>query len=445
MGAVRPDVGGNVPAQRYVPGMASDRAGSTDAAPGPVAGPGSTVDVEVERLVAGGESLGRERGRYESDGRVVLMRGGLAGERVRATITEAHRSWVRADIDEVLISSGDRVVPPCPSRIAGCGGCDWMHLAAERQLEAKLEVARDALRRLARLDGTDELIAAGGSVSPFEYRTTIRVIGDADLHPSFRREGSHALVPSEPCRVVHRGLAEILGRIRIEPGVEVTLRVSAATGEATAVWTGRADAVSGLSGHVGTGPEAVIHEVIAGTRLRVSAPSFFQSGPEAAELLVAAVKAAAPELDEARSVVDAYGGVGLFGATTTRRDAHITVVEASRSAAADALVNLAQRSHHVICTDVERWKPDRRRRSEPIDVLIADPARAGLGRRGSEVLAAHRPGVLVLVSCDPAAAARDLSLLVHAGYRLRSAVVLDLFPQTHHVEIVSALERSGRA
>lgn len=408
-------------------------------------GPGSVIEVDIERLVAGGDGLGRERGRYESDGRVVLMRGGLAGERVRATISEAHRSWVRAEAVEILVTSSDRVEPACPSRIAGCGGCDWMHLAPERQLEAKLEVARDAMRRIGRLEAVDELVVPGATVSSVDYRTTIRVIGDAQGHPSFRREGSHALVSAQPCLIVHRQLAAILQRVRIDPGVEVTVRVSAATGEATALWTGRRDAVSELGGHVGTGPDAVIHEVIAGTRLRVSAASFFQSGPQAAELLVAAVKDAAPELESAMVVVDAYGGVGLFGATTTRRDAQITVVEASRSAAADALVNLAERSHHVICTDVERWKPDRRQRGEPIDVLIADPARAGLGRRGAEVLAAHRPQVLVLVSCDPAAAARDVRLLVDAGYRLRSAAVLDLFPQTHHVEIVSALERSSHA
>jgi tRNA/tmRNA/rRNA uracil-C5-methylase (TrmA/RlmC/RlmD family) len=89
----------------------------------------------------------------------------------------------------------------------------------------------------------------------------------------------------------------------------------------------------------------------------------------------------------------------------------------------------------VVRTAVERW------RSWRADVVVADPPRAGLGRRAVGRLAATGAGRLVLVSCDAPALARDVGLLAAAGFRFVDATVLDLFPQTPHVEVVSRFDR----
>jgi 23S rRNA (uracil1939-C5)-methyltransferase len=243
-----------------------------------------------------------------------------------------------------------------------------------------------------------------------------------------RRQASHDVVPLDDCPVAHPALSRLLGQVRAAGEGEVALRVSAATGQATALSSCRLTVPDG----VGVGRRAHLHERVAGVDLRVSAGSFFQSGPQAAELLVAEVRAAVG--DQHGALFDAYGGVGLFAATVASPEHEVVVVESSASACADARVNLAGRTATVVESPVERWRP-----TQPFDVVVADPARAGLGRPGVEAVVGARR--IVLVSCDPMSCARDVRLLADHGYRLRRSAVLDLFPHTAHVEVVSVLER----
>jgi len=113
------------------------------------------------------------------------------------------------------------------------------------------------------------------------------------------------------------------------------------------------------------------------------------------------------------------------------------VVESSADACADATVNLRAHDARIDNVTLENW------RSTAAGLVIADPARAGLGKLGVEKLIATGTPRLVLVSCDPVAFARDARLLTDAGLRLTGGEVLDLFPNTHHLEVVGAFERPG--
>lgn len=387
--------------------------------------------IDLERHVAGGEVLGRD-----DRGRVVLVSGGLPGESVRLGDIVDHRSWSRAVVDDVLVAAPERVAIGCPSRIDGCGGCDWMHLDPTCWLDAKVDVTAETLARLAGLGDLQPIGA--GSVPARHYRTTVRIVGTDRRRAGFRRERSHDAVDASPCLVTHRDLQRIVSAIELDPGTEVEVRVSVATGAAT-VRVVDGDGGIGLPAGVELGETAHLDETVAGTSLRVSAGSFFQSGPAAAELLVETVGALAPELDGADTVLDAYGGIGLFAATVASSAKHSMVVESSPIAVADALVNLADRSAEVVRRRFEHW----RHRGRPFDVAIADPARRGLRRAGVEALVSAGAPVVVLVSCDVAAGARDLNLLVEAGYRVDEVRVLDLFPQTHHLEMVTRLVRAS--
>jgi 23S rRNA (uracil1939-C5)-methyltransferase len=126
--------------------------------------------------------------------------------------------------------------------------------------------------------------------------------------------------------------------------------------------------------------------------------------------------------------------------------ARVTLIESAATAVADAKVNLqAWREYaefHQI--DVEDWVFDAaqstgRQTAVPVDIVIADPARQGLDRAGLNALVATSAPVIILISCDPAAAARDLRLAEQAGYQIEAVKVLDVFPHTHHVELVSRL------
>lgn len=393
--------------------------------------PAATVRVRPERFVAGGEALG-----HDADGRVVFVRGGVPGDDVTIDIVEDRGDWARGLVAEVHQPAPDRTELPCERRRAGCGGCDWQHVALAAQLPAKVAIVSEALRRTGRL--RDAELRPGSTVPDRGYRTTVRVIGDGDGRASFRIERSHATVPATGCLTAHPGLLPVLDAMRVTPELEVTLRISAATGAVTARWDRRRGDVAGLPSTVAVGPAAVLVEDVAGHRLRVSAGSFFQSGPAAAELLVESVRRAAPELGWARLVLDAYAGVGLFAVAATDASSRLVTIESARSAVADCRANLAGRDAHIEHGEVGAWRPDPTWR---FDVAIADPARSGLGRPGVAAMVAVAAPVLVLVSCDPVALARDAALLARHGYRHDGSEVLDLFPHTHHVEVVTRFVR----
>jgi len=155
-------------------------------------------------------------------------------------------------------------------------------------------------------------------------------------------------------------------------------------------------------------------------------------------LLVSLVGAAAGReylSGERGTVVDAYGGIGLFTATLLDRDVPCIVVESNERACADADRNLEHHDVEIVCIAVEQWH------AQPAGLVIADPARAGLGRAGVASLLATEAERIVLVSCDPVAGARDARLLVDAGYDAHGVTVVDVFPHTHHVEVVAAFDR----
>jgi 23S rRNA (uracil1939-C5)-methyltransferase len=402
--------------------------------------------------VAGGAALARDDG-----GRVVFVHGALPGEAVRAEITSAKRDFAHARAVEVVEASPDRIQPPCPYVRDGCGGCDLQHLAPDAQPAVKAAIVTDALRRLGRID--DPPVVVGATLPSTGFRTTVRAaVGDLGGRLGFRAPHSHEVVAVERCLVAHPLVDQLLTAGRYEGCDEVTIRVGAATGERLVIAdptaagvelpddldvraevpVAGADVTTTVVGgdELAAGTRAWIHEVVDGHRFRISARSFFQTRPDGAAALVDAVRrAGGDELASATTVVDAYAGVGLFAALTTPSGARIIAVESSASSVADARINLVEHDAKIIKARVERWHPS------AADVVIADPARAGLTRDGVRAITGTRAPVIVLVSCDAAALGRDAALLAREGYRLEVTEVVDLFPQTHHVEVVSRFAR----
>jgi len=404
--------------------------------------------VSVERMVAGGDGMARL-----ADGRVVFIDGAITGERVSIEITANKKDFARARIVEILEASAHRVAPPCRFVEAGCGGCSWQHLAINQQMPTKVAIVSEALRRTAKLSDShiSALVTTGSSVVPTAFRTTLRMAVLQDGGLGFRRAASNDLVATDECLVSHALLNEIIATARAINTDEVTLRCGASTGE-RAVWLhderGRGR-ITGLPDDVKVGVEAIVHEKVAGVTLRMMMTSFFQSSLEAAELLVETVReAATPDALSGQygRVIDAYGGVGLFAATLLKPEVPLTLIETSESSCRDAKVNLAEHLRQTLDTaspsqivrgNVEQWSP------VEAGLVIADPARTGLGPQAVSKLVATNARRIVLVSCDAVAGARDLRLLIDADYELEKVTVLDLFPHTPHIEIVSVLQRKA--
>jgi len=400
---------------------------------------GSADSVRITGVAAGGSGIARE-----PSGRVLFVEGALPGELVVAELIAERRDHARADAVEVVEPAPGRVAPPCPWVAAGCGGCGWQHVAPGLQRELKARMVADALRRPGGV--ADPLVGPGPDLPATGYRTTLRGVADDAGRFALRAQRSHDLVAVPTCLVAHPLVAEVLAGGRFPPGAEVTVRVGARTGERLVVVDGPGgggpvvvpDGVRVVTGaELAAGRRAWLHEEVAGVRLRVSARSFFQSGPGAAEALVAAVVDAAGPMGPDDRLADLYGGVGLFAATAGR-GARAVLVEASASAAADARVNLRDLAGpaRVVRSDVARWRPRR------MDVVVADPPRAGLARAGVRTVAGTHARRVVLVSCDAGSLGRDVASLRAAGYRWVSSTLVDAFPHTPHVEVVTRLDRA---
>ncbi len=412
------------------------------------------LELTCTALANGGDGIGRH-----PDGRVMFLTGALPNEDVRVNITQNKKDFARATVTEVLQASPERETPSCPEVAKGCGGCGWQHVTPAAQTNFKRTVVVDALRRIAKLHrftdiDADTLVTLAPPLPVGGHRTTVRA-AIRDGRAGFRRAGSSDIILVDGCETAHPRLVEIMAGARFTDVDEVTLRYSIRTGKTLLIADPSAQGVNLekvpnprsitvlAADEVDKSP-ASLTESIDGVDLRVSAGSFFQTRTDGAQQLVRIVTSLVDDERAAGAdlLIDLYGGVGLFAATVGRDFDAVLCVERSELSASDAEHNLL--SHHesaVVCVDVDRWDAEPYVH-ERYPVVIADPARAGLGARGVETLLLCESQVIVLISCDAASYGRDTALLAEAGYELRQSIVVDMFPETPHVEIVSKFVRT---
>ena len=369
----------------------------------------------------------------DSTGRVVFVEGALPGETVNVELVRVEKRWSRARVVKVLDPSPLRVPVSCIHRLAGCGGCDLLHVAPEYQLTMKASIVIEQL-------GRSDVAAPEPVLRTLEDdggRTTVR---SAVLNgkAGYRVGGSHEVVLPESCGAVDPAAEQLLLEGRYGEATEITIRVGSRTGERLVLVDGPApevtvpdDVLVVSTDELDAGRRAWIHEEAAGRRWRISARSFFQNRPAGVDALVEVVGGMVDDLGANGPMVDAYAGIGIFAGTIGQgRDVH--AVERGRDSLADARINLDADRVKIVGSAVENWKAVR------ASLVVADPAREGLGQRGVEVLTACDPELFVLVGCDPGSFARDAGLLAGAGLRLDRMTVVDLFPGTSHVETIGA-------
>jgi 23S rRNA (uracil1939-C5)-methyltransferase len=412
---------------------------------------GDVLEVEIERVVPGGAGMAHARGL------TVFVPLAAAGDRLRVRVERVKGGVAFAALKEIVAPGPERVEPPCPY-FGRCGGCDFQQLNYAAQLAAKVEIVRDCLRRIARIDPPAE-IPVTPSPAEWRYRSRARWQHDPRTdHFGYYELASHRVVDVAECPVVVPELQGALARLRaaLDPrspsDAQQVLNRSrsnpspgarASTSEQQQMDAREFEAVAGddgvsLSPPLDEADDAERTRTIAGERYRFDAACFFQINHS---LLAALVREAVGD-ERGEAAVDLYCGVGLFTLPLARRFARVTGVEANAAAAAFARRNLADAAltdARVETAQVGDWLSRRAARLAPVDLLLLDPPRAGAERGALEGMIALRPRRVVYVSCDPATLARDLRGLASAGYALDSLAAFDMFPQTHHVETVARL------
>jgi len=388
--------------------------------------------------VYGGEGLARH------EGQVVFLPYVLPGERVQVRAERAAQpGYLRPHSMDLLEASPARVDALCPY-YGRCGGCHYQHAPYELQLSAKRAILAEELRRLGKIEPPEEIAVLAGE--PFGYRNRVQ-LRVAHGHLGYREARSPKLCGILHCPIASPALNAAIGTLvemlrdlrwpRFLRGLELfsdgqKLQVNVIETEAPVArrffdWC--AETLPGLV------EGALDYE----GRFRVSPHSFFQVNRFLVDQLVeAAVEGAGGE-----TAADVYAGVGLFSLALARRFGQVQAVESGAGAVRDLQFN-AERAGAANLQGQQATAEDYLTKLErPPEFVLLDPPRAGLGKVVVRRLAELKPPRLALVSCDPATLARDLAGLLLAGYRIEKLTLVDLFPQTFHLETVARLALSG--
>jgi 23S rRNA (uracil1939-C5)-methyltransferase len=397
--------------------------------------------VTVEKLVYGGDGLAR------LDGRVTLAPFALPGERIRAAAEREKPGLIRARTLEVMEAAAERVAPRC-EYFGRCGGCHYQHAGYEFQLASKRAILAEELRRLGKIEPPEEIAVV--AAEPWGYRNRAQLhIEDGRM--GYREARSHKLCAIDGCPIaspkINETLGALAGMLRDSRWPRFVRSIEIFTDERqvqlNVLEAGRPVARRFFDWCAENIPGLVAGAVDYQDRFRVSRDAFFQVNRFLADRLAAIALEGAGA--EGETALDLYAGVGLFSLELARRFRQVTAVEAGAAAAGDLLFNAERAALTNLRVERGTTEAHLDGLERAPDFVLLDPPRAGLGRAVVQRLIDLRPPGITIVACDPATLARDLAALVATGYRMEKMTLIDLFPQTYHLETVVRLRDHGRA
>jgi 23S rRNA (uracil1939-C5)-methyltransferase len=437
----------------------------------------------IEKLIYGGDGLARLPADDRGRGKAVFIPFVLAGESIEASLTEEKPGFARAKAEAIIDASPHRMQPRCPY-FARCGGCHYQHASYQHQLEIKIDILHENLRRIAKLELTNEIEVHPSPPWNYRNRSRLQIRTQPEFAAGYFKLGSHEVLPVEQCPIssplINRGIAALwqISRTGKTPeglreaeffanadDTQLLVELSCASEAPESSLKSLAEVLrTALPEIVGVvafreakprEKSASAEEQLVGTdyltyqtqrfAYRVGAGSFFQTNRHLIDELVNIVtQEASGDL-----ALDLYAGVGLFSTALACNFRHVVSVEPSHRANSDLQSNLPPNGEAVKAT-AEQYLSQHSDKGQAgrivsakqkPDLVVLDPPRRGLGQPLARCLADMAAARLIYVSCDPATLARDLVPLLAAGYRVDQAHVIDLFPQTYHLESILKLVR----
>ncbi|MBQ3842429.1 MAG: 23S rRNA (uracil(1939)-C(5))-methyltransferase RlmD [Ruminiclostridium sp.] len=443
------------------------------------------VRLTIESITGEGSGVGRY------DGMVVFVPFTAVGDLLDVRIVKTGKSYCYGRTEKIITPSPDRVSPDC--KVFGkCGGCAFRHISYEAELRAKEDIIRSAFTRIGGLDPEFLPIIAGDCRSSYRNKAQYPVGRDKDgnIASGFYAARSHRIVPCEECLLE----PEIFGDIRsfalkqaaglkISPYNEelhngvlrhICIRKGHYSGEICVVLVVRRNVpelkklasalmkqfpqIKGVAENINKEITNVIFgdtdiplcgdteikDTMLGKNFTISPRSFYQVNTPMAERLY--TEAANLAMPDGKTVIDLYCGIGTVGLSMsdnvkTLIGAEI-VPEAVENAKANATANGCGNAE-FFCGDAGKVTSLLREKGIKADIVTVDPARKGCDTETLNNIVSFSPERIVMISCNPATAARDCKYLTEHGYRAVSVQGVDLFPRTIHVESVCLLIRQN--
>jgi len=425
--------------------------------------------IDIQRIVPGGRGIGFHQGQ------AVFAPLAVPGDRMEILRWTDRKGYLEVLESHLTHPSPERVSPPCPY-FGSCGGCNFQQMSGLQQLAAKQDMLIDAFRRVGKIQVETPQIRLH-ACEPLGYRNRLQlkpIQSGEGLSWGFYKTGSHEVCAVEACLIASKALWPHLEILRKE--LAILPQVAARLDEVEVFWGDDKECLVTLTlrdvprdfnevlspmesakesleshgfsvslfdskgqFHLLCGP-GFVWKTVGGFRYRVSHGAFFQvNDPMLSELQSTATQGLAGQ-----SALELFSGVGFFTIPLSRNFEQVEVVEGNPFAVKDLEENLRENrveNCRISGSDLSAALRADRWRAGQFDLLFIDPPRSGLPKTTVEAIAHVGCPNFVYVSCDPATLARDLKILLSSGYDIVSLDLLDLFPQTHHLETIARLRK----
>lgn len=426
-------------------------------------------------------------GRYE--GMTVFIPFTVVGDVIDCRIVKVQKSFCYGKVESLVAPGGSRIKPDCPNYYK-CGGCNMRHMTYSAELEAKQGFVRDAFTRIGGFEMLPEEIAPAPERTRYRNKAQLPICKQDDTTRfGFFSPRSHRVVPLDDCLIQPKNFSDIaravceytdnnnlstydeltgrglLRHIYIRQGyyshqLMLCLVVAYKTDAYNAlvpelvknfpeiktivlnINPKQTNVILGAENQVLFG-DGNIDDVMCDKSVSISPHSFYQINTPAAEN-VYKIAAEYANLKGDELLVDLYCGAGTVGLSMADKISKLIGVEiipqAVENAKQNAKVNGVSNAE-FICGDAGTVADELAKRNIAPDVIVVDPPRKGCDQKTLDAVLAMNPDRFVMISCNPATAARDCKYMCEHGYTLIKYRPADLFPGTSHVECVVLLTK----
>lgn len=427
------------------------------------------------------------------DGYPLFIENALPGERVEVLVVKVGNKFGYGKVEKWLTESPDRQ-PLKDNRLLRTGIAPLAHLNYEQQLLFKQKQVENVMSKIAKMPEVD-ILPTIPMENPVGYRNKAQIPVrrmDGRLATGFYKKNSHELVEIEDYYIQDPAIDEAIKRVRdilqrcqvrgyneaknegqirhiiirrghyshemmvvlvtrkekFFKGKEIASIIHEELPEVVSVIQNineeKTNVILGDKEKVLYG-RSYIEDQLLGKTYRISSKSFYQVNTEQTEKLYqTAIEFAALQKED--TVIDAYSGIGTIGLSLADKVKEVygmeLVPEAIEDAQFNALTNKIENAHYEVGkaeTVMKKWQD----KGVKPSVIVVDPPRKGLDARFIASAIDMAPAKLVYISCNPATFARDAKLFAESGYEVKKVQPVDLFPQTHHVELVALLAPKG--